>query len=192
MSWIPVFKIGWWNAWLLMLYFPLHPLIMIAVDKAVGTGEIFKKMGDVPHEKREKRDSIIFMAVMLLLMAYSIFLPLKVGTAWLYTGLLIYLAGLAIFLTAIVNIATTPASQLFIKGVYRFSRHPMYIAGLIIHMGVGIACASWIFLLLTVLIIALQNSQAAAEERGCLETYGEAYREYMNRTPRWIGLPKSQ
>jgi len=192
MSWIPVFKIGWWNAWLLMLYFPLHPLIMIAVDKAVGTGEIFKKMGDVPHEKREKRDSIIFMAVMLLLMAYSIFLPLKVGTAWLYTGLLIYLAGLAIFLTAIVNIATTPASQLFIKGVYRFSRHPMYIAGLIIHMGVGIACASWIFLLLTVVIIALQNSQAAAEERGCLETYGEAYREYMNRTPRWIGLPKSQ
>jgi protein-S-isoprenylcysteine O-methyltransferase Ste14 len=31
----------------------------------------------------------------------------------------------------------------------------------------------------------------AAEERHCLEKYGEAYLEYMNRTPRWIGLPKA-
>ena len=30
-----------------------------------------------------------------------------------------------------------------------------------------------------------------AEERCCLERYGNVYREYMNRTPRWIGIPKS-
>ena len=55
MSWLPAFEIGLWNAWILMLYLPLHPLIMIIVDKAVGTGEMFKKMGDVPYEKEEKR-----------------------------------------------------------------------------------------------------------------------------------------
>ena len=59
MSWIPAFQIGLWNAWILMLYFPLHPLIMIVVDKAIGTGGIFKKMGDVPYEKGEKRIFVI-------------------------------------------------------------------------------------------------------------------------------------
>jgi len=28
------------------------------------------------------------------------------------------------------------------------------------------------------------------EERFYLKKYGDAYREYMNRTPRWIGIPK--
>jgi protein-S-isoprenylcysteine O-methyltransferase Ste14 len=37
----------------------------------------------------------------------------------------------------------------------------------------------------------LFNNSVAPEERGCLEKYGEAYRQYMNRTPRWIGLPRS-
>jgi protein-S-isoprenylcysteine O-methyltransferase Ste14 len=58
-------------------------------------------------------------------------------------------------------------------------------------IGVSIATASWVFLLLTAVIIVLQISQANAEERGCLEMYGEEYQAYMNRTPRWIGLPKS-
>jgi len=192
MSWFPIFEIGLWNAWILMLYFPLHPLIMIVVDKAVGTGEIFKKMGEVPYEKGEKRDYVISMVVMVILTIYSVFLPLKLGTAWFYAGLTVYLVGLAIFLTSIVNISTTPLGQLFTKGLYHFSRHPMYIALLIINVGVSIASASWIFLLLSVVIIVLYTSQVVAEERGCLETYGDEYKEYMNRTPRWIGIPKSR
>ena len=63
MSWLPAFEIGLWNAWILMLYFPLHPLVMIVVDKAVGTGEMLKKMGDVPYEKGEKRVFAISMVV---------------------------------------------------------------------------------------------------------------------------------
>jgi protein-S-isoprenylcysteine O-methyltransferase Ste14 len=164
---------------------------MSVVDKAVGTGEIFKKMGDVPTEKREKRDNTIAMAILFLLFVYSIFLPLKVGTAWLYAGLPIWLIGLVIFLTAIVNAATTPMGQVFKKGMYRFSRHPLYASWLVIFMGVSVASASWIFFLIAVVYIILLNSQVDAEERGCLKTYGEEYREYMHRTPRWIGIPKS-
>jgi protein-S-isoprenylcysteine O-methyltransferase Ste14 len=65
----------------------------------------------------------------------------------------------------------------------------MMFASSITFVGISIAAASWLFLLLSVVIIILQISQANAEERGCLEMFGEAYREYMNRTPRWIGIP---
>jgi protein-S-isoprenylcysteine O-methyltransferase Ste14 len=191
MSWLPAFKIGLWNAWLFMLYFPLHPLIMMVVDKAFGTGEIFKKMGDVPYKQGEKKVFVISMLVILLILVYSIFLPLKLGTLWFYAGLITYLLGLAMFLTAILNIATTPVGQPFIKGMYCYSRHPMFFSIAITLVGASLASASWVFLLLSIVYIALQNSQAIAEERGCLETYGDEYQEYLNRTPRWIGMPKS-
>jgi protein-S-isoprenylcysteine O-methyltransferase Ste14 len=192
MSWLPAFEIGVWNAWILMLYLPLHPLIMIAVDKIVGTGGMLKKMGNVPYEKGEKRAFAIYMVVLLVLFAYSVFLPLKLGTSWFYIGLTIYLVGLVMFLTAIVNIATTPLGQPFAKGIYRYSRHPMSFSGSITFIGVSIASVSWVFLLLSVLIIILQTSLVIAEERGCLETYRDEYQEYLNRTPRWIGIPKSR
>jgi protein-S-isoprenylcysteine O-methyltransferase Ste14 len=192
MSWLPAFKIGLWNAWILMLYYPLHPLIMIVVDKVVGTGEMMKKMGDVPYEGGEKRVFGISMVVILLLFAYSVFLPLKVGTVWFYIGLTIYLVGLIMFLTAIVNIATAPLGQPFTKGMYRFSRHPLMFSSSITFVGMSVASASWVFLLVSVGIIILQISQANAEERGCLEIYGDEYQEYLNRTPRWIGMPKTR
>jgi protein-S-isoprenylcysteine O-methyltransferase Ste14 len=192
MSWLPAFELGLWNAWILMLIYILHPLIMLVVDKAVGTGKIFKKMGDAPTDKREKRDNVIAMGFLFLLIVYSIFLPLKSGTAWFYTGFAIWLMGLVIFMTAIVNVATTPMGQVFKKGMYRYSRHPLYISSSIIFLGVSVASASWVFMLLTVIYIFLHNSQAEAEERVCLKTYGEEYQEYMNRSPRWIGVPKSR
>ena len=58
-------------------------------------------------------------------------------------------------------------------------------------IGVGIASASWVFLLLTAVLIFLWRFLAIAEERFCLEKYGESYLQFMNRTPRWIGIPEA-
>ena len=193
MSWLPAFKIGLWNAWMLMLYVPLLSPIMRVVDKVVGTSEIFKKMGgDVSYQKGEKKAYSIYMVVLLILLAYSIFIPLKLGTVWFYAGLTIYLVGLVMLLTGIINVAITPLGKPFTNGIYRFSRHPGYFSMFITFMGVSVASASWVFLLLSIVSMILQNSSAIAEERACLEIFGGEYQEYMNRTPRWIGIPKSR
>jgi protein-S-isoprenylcysteine O-methyltransferase Ste14 len=190
MTLMPAFQIGLWNAWIPMLYLPLHPLIMIIVDKLVGVGNITKKMTDVPYSGAEKKMSNAMLTLMLLACIYAIFLPLKLGTLWFYIGLPVYLIGLIIFIGAIVNIAKTPAGKPFTKGAYRFSRHPMTFWGNIMHLGVSIASASWVFLLFSIAVAILLYYLVIAEERGCLEQYGDAYREYINRTPRWIGMPK--
>jgi len=184
-------KIGLWNAWILILYFPFHPLIMIVLDKVIGTGEMLKKMGDVPYEKGERRIFATSLVVIFLMLVYSVFLPLKLGTEWFYAGFSIYLAGIIFFLTAIVNISITQLGKPFTKGIYRFSRHPMMVSASITFLGISVATASWIFFLLTVILVMLQTSQAIAEERGCLEIYGDEYRDFMNKTSRWIGIPKS-
>ena len=192
MSWLPAFKIGLWNAWILMLYFPLNQLIITLVDKAVGTGQIMKKMEYVPYDKKEKRVNMASMVPLVLLILYSIFLPLKLGTVWFYVGLAIYLVGLAMLVTAIVNVATTPLGHPFVAGMYRYSRHPSYVSMFITWVGVSAASASWLFLLLSVVNMVLMALEAVVEERGCLEVYGDEYRQYLNRTPRWIGIPKSK
>jgi protein-S-isoprenylcysteine O-methyltransferase Ste14 len=190
MSLIPAFDIGVWNAWILMLYYPLHPVIMLLIDKLVGTGGIFQKMGSSPLNKSEKIAFISANVLSFLLVLYSIFLPLKIGSGWFYVGIAIYLFGLVTFLIAIVNIATTPLGEPFVKGLYRYSRHPMIFFGFFTFIGVGIATASWLYLLLSIIVIILYTIYLVAEERGCCERYGDTYREYMNRTPRWVGIPK--
>ena len=192
MSLIPAFEIGVWNAWILTLYLPLHPLIMILIDKLVGTGDIFKKMGAPAYNKTERIISVLSDFVLLLgLFIYSIFLPLQLGTAWFYVGLAFCVLGVVTWTIAIVNIVDIPLGETWSKGLYRYSRHPMTLAGYSILIGAGIASASWIFLLFSIVYIVLSAVPILAEERSCLEKLGTAYREYMNRTPRWLGLPKS-
>ena len=192
MTLLPDFELGFWNAWILLLYFPLHPLIFFIVDKLVGRGGIMQKMGDVPFEKEEKIAAGISMFIALLLLVASIFLPMQLGTAWFYVGLALYFPGLAMFMAAIVTIAKTPAGQPFTDGVYCYSRHPMVLGSSLTFIGAGIATASLVFTLLAVILMFVDVRMAVAEERGCLEIYGEEYKAYLNRTSRWIGVPPSR
>jgi len=192
MSLLPAFEIGVWNAWILTLYIALHPLIMMLIDKLVGTGDIFKKMGEPTLSKTEKRINIFSNLVLLFaLLIYSIFLPLQLGTAWFYVGLTLCVLGVVTWTIAIVNIADIPLGKPWTKGLYRYSRHPMTLAGYLILIGAGLASASWIFLLFSIVYIILCAILIRAEERFCLEKFGTAYHEYINKTPRWLGLPKS-
>jgi protein-S-isoprenylcysteine O-methyltransferase Ste14 len=93
---------------------------------------------------------------------------------------------------AMLNFATSPRDKVITKGLYGISRNPMYVGLLIMYIGLGITCASWLYLLLTVVLMILLNANLSGEERYCLYRYGDDYREYLKRTPRWIGKPKSQ
>ena len=122
---------------------------------------------------------------------YSIFLPLKIGTVWLYVGLAIFSLALVISVITSINFATTPLDEPVTKGVYRMSRHPIYLSGFLLYAGIGIATASWVILLCAILWIVLFHIVLPPEEHFLLEKYGDSYRAYMNKTPIWIGFPKS-
>ncbi len=187
MSLVPEFELGLWNAWIFMLY-----VIFSNVLPYVLSGWRVRLGADVPLNETEKRISNIISFLFFALIAYSFFLPLKLGTAWLFVGFLIYLLGAIIETIAMLDFFTTAVDKPVTKGVYRISRNPMYLGMFLIFVGTGIACVSWVFLLLTVVFVILFHTAVASEERFCLQKYGNAYREYMDRTPRWIGIPKSK
>ena len=188
MSLAPAFEIGVWNACILMVYTLVHIFLLSLIFR-----DAMKKRGasgNIPYTKVEKSANIFRQAILILTFIYSIFLPLQLGTTWFYTGLAVYLVGLITYTIVMVNWASSPPDEPVTRGLYRYSRHPQYLTQFLMFIGVGIASASWIFLLLEIVTMVLINIVVIPEENFCLEKYGDAYREYMNRTPRWIGIPK--
>ena len=190
MSRIPVFEIGVWNAWILVLL-NLLPVFYVAFFRK-GLFERTMSIHASIVTGTENKIFIFSKVIMFSVFIYSIFLPLQFGTIWFSIGLPIYLLGLILQTITWVNLATSPVDELTTNGLYRYSRHPMYITQPLAYIGIGIASASWLFLLLSIVFIITHLYNAIPEERGCLEVYANAYREYMDRTPRWIGTPKSE
>lgn len=62
----------------------------------------------------------------------------------------------------------------------------MQILGIVMWFGVGMSTGSWIILLACVIQIFLCRSFLIAQKRSCLESYGEEYRNYMARVPRYF------
>ena len=195
MSLVPAFEIGIWNAWIFALaglFFHAVPPLLAAQFNANMKKKFSEKApANIYLNKTEKRIDTVTIIILILLLIYTVFLPLQLGTPWFYIGLAIFLLGVIVYMTSVVPWANTPVDKPVTTGLYRYSRHPIYLTIVVQLIGVGIASASWLFLLLTVVLIILFNFSAIPEERGCLEKYGDTYREYMDRTPRWIGLPKS-
>jgi protein-S-isoprenylcysteine O-methyltransferase Ste14 len=191
MVFLPAFEIGVWNLWIFLaawLFFHMAPLDWLIFRYDIKA--MFKKgAASPPYNKTENIINYFGISVWIVMFLYSVFLPLSLGTPFLYTGIVLFVVGLVVFWIAGIPWATTPIDEPITKGLYRYSRHPIYIGVFIQYIGIGIASTSGLFLLLVVIQIALSIIVVPAEERFCLEKYGDAYREYMNKTPRWIGLP---
>jgi protein-S-isoprenylcysteine O-methyltransferase Ste14 len=188
---MPEFELGLWNAWIFVLSF----FSLFTVFKILDHLREKKRSSrpDKPpfSEKEEKLYGILQLAIWASNI-YSVFLPLKLNTAWFYAGLSTFLFGMVFTFLAGISLDATPMERPATKGLYRISRNPIYFGCFLIYIGIGIASASWLFLLLTAIWIVLYDILIAPEERWCLEKYGDAYKEYMNRTPKWLGIPKSR
>jgi len=191
MSLIPAFKIGIWNAWILQVIFYLSMFIPdFFLDKEAKIRS--KRMSMfAPYKKIEKLLALSsHVVIMPLVFIYSLFLPLKIGSAWLYLGLPIFAVSILISVTTIFNIATSSIDKPVTKGAYRISRHPMYFSGFLMFISIAISCASWVVFLCGALWLVIWQIVVPTEERLLIAKYGNAYRDYVTRAPRWIGIPK--
>lgn len=186
MSLVPAFEVGVWNAWIFMAYLFLSFIIFTYIT-------IKKKSPAVEEGRLSKKGTLLANSSKLILVPviiYSIFLPMKLETVWFYIGLPITLIGLITYTVVLINWANTPIDSQVSKGLYRYSRHPMYVTMFVHLLGLTIITASWILLLVTVIFVTGCVAFVNAEEQSCLKKYGDGYREYMNKTPRWLGIPK--
>jgi len=114
----------------------------------------------------------------------------------LITGLLVMLAGLTvialtIFRFIIIGKGTLapwfPTGKLVVTGLYKYVRNPMIIGVLIVLLGESIAVLS-IKILIWMLLFFLINHLffLLYEEPNLEKRFGDEYRSYKKRVPRWI------
>jgi len=188
---VPELRIGLWNAWIFMVLF----LAAAFVPLIIGNEKAEARMAGEPTGSEQKKvtkivNVITHVMIMPFTLIFSIFIPIKLGTWWFYIGLLIYLLGLVMVLMYSIAFANAPLNEPIGKGVYAISRNPGYLGFFLAYLGTGIASTSWIFLLCALVWIVSWQFGVEEEERMLLEKFGESYRQYMDRTPRWIGFTK--
>ncbi len=194
MSLLPAFKIGIWNAWIFMvlMLMPTTVLPMVMAKEEMAK----RSETDSSWAEMKSTEKLVFiithMVVLPLTLIYSIFLPLKLGTVWFFVGLPICILAIIMAIMFTISFVTVSADKPITTGVFRVSRHPAYFSFFLVCVGIGVACASWIFLLFAVVWITAMSFGVPYEEHDLIERYGDVYRDYMEITPRWIGIPKSK
>jgi protein-S-isoprenylcysteine O-methyltransferase Ste14 len=86
------------------------------------------------------------------------------------------------------GLLTATSRVLITHGTFAYSRNPMFLADMLILLGWAIFYGSVVILILTVVgSTFLHYLKVPQEERGLEARFGEAYRAYRRRVPRWIG-----
>lgn len=72
------------------------------------------------------------------------------------------------------------------NGAFSLVRHPLYLATLLVYLGLSLATLSVPALAVTALIFLFFNHIAAFEERVMEEIFADEYRLYISKTGRWL------
>lgn len=125
---------------------------------------------------------------------------LDAARAWRYLGLLPLLAGVAIYVWCVADFATAgrgtpapidPPKDLVSRGLYRYTRNPMYVGVLAVIVG-----QAWLFASAPLALYALAVFTGfhlfvlGYEEPTLRKSFGTAYERYCAHVPRWLPRPR--
>jgi protein-S-isoprenylcysteine O-methyltransferase Ste14 len=138
----------------------------------------------------------LYVAIVLML-ALNFLFPLKriIPFPWDLLGLIPLALGIALNIVAdreFRDAKTTvkpfqESAALITNGVYRISRHPMYLGFVLILLGLAILLGSLTpFLVVPIFAIVMDRVFVVVEERMLEEKFGQAWLGYKSQTHRWV------
>jgi protein-S-isoprenylcysteine O-methyltransferase Ste14 len=155
-------------------------------------------------EQKDHPDVVIFPPVLLLAtIALGVilgqFFPLGFltklpGIPRLVIGAVLLVGGLSVVANVrrVFNASGTsirpdqPTTALVTTGLFAHARNPVYLSGTIALIGVALLLASdWILLLTVPMLLILHYGEVLREERYLERKFGEPYRSYTARVPRY-------
>jgi protein-S-isoprenylcysteine O-methyltransferase Ste14 len=110
-----------------------------------------------------------------------------VGTVAFVLGLAMVIGANRIFRHLGTNVRPSqPTLVLATKGLYTWTRNPMYVGGGIALLGIAIDCGlDWVPLLLALSVPLLHYGIILREERYLESKFGDEYRRYKTKVPRY-------
>mgnify|MGYP000235861063 CR=1 FL=1 len=139
-----------------------------------------------PLSGREKIAFWFYMISNILILFYPFFLRINTNSVWFHAGLIIYILGVLLCIASIFNFSKPKENGINTKGLYRFSRNPIYIAYFVYYLGCVLLTNSLVLFILLIIFQVSTHWIILSEERWCVEEFGEEYMEYMKKVRRYI------
>lgn len=139
---------------------------------------------------------LLFGAIMFLLSKFLTigsfdFFGRKYLTLTLLTGA-VFISVVSLFQfyrakTTVDPMAPAKASKLVTRGMYKFSRNPMYLAMLLLLLALGLKLGNAFNTVTAALFVAYMNRfQIGPEEEALTKMFGKEYQQYCVRVRRWF------
>ena len=183
MEWMPDLRIGWLNGWIPLGLLALTDGILFLVFPRKVVARLFDRSG---WTQRQVVFTVIGKLCALGCLALLIFTPLKIKSAVFVIGMVVVASGLIGLAKALFDFRNTPFGEPVARGIYNVSRHPQIVMSSVVLLGGCIAIGSWSALLMLLAARSFSHFGILAEEEVCLQQYGDAYRAYMKRVPRYF------
>ncbi len=185
MEWMPDLSIGWLNGWIPLALLALTDGILFLVFPKDVVVRLFDRSG---WTQRQVVFTVIGKLCALGCLVLLTFTPLKIGSPIFVIGMVTVVLGLIGLTKALLDFKNTPPGEPVARGLYTVSRHPQIVMSSLVLLGGCLAIGSWSALLLLLAARVFSHFGILAEEEVCLQRYGEAYRAYMERVPRYFVL----
>ncbi|HVR32161.1 MAG TPA: 2-amino-4-hydroxy-6-hydroxymethyldihydropteridine diphosphokinase [Acidimicrobiia bacterium] len=171
--------------------FVLAPMLEVAPDAPLANGQVARDAITSTLDQRIQRWEgsweretpalgveagwwvVAQFGLLLLWLVVVLFTAEPDASPWLFVGVPLAVAGIALGIGAIVSFAApvSPSPQpregasLVDRGVYRFVRHPMYGALILATSGAAIAARAWAGVAVSVVLAGVLRLKSAREER---------------------------
>ena len=184
---LPKLHSGILNGWI--------PLIIYFIG-LILSASLFSKQARVwlfnnPVDENNSIFKFIRLFGQLIMVAYilmMVFTPMKTGNPVFIIGTTIFFIGFVLEMSALYYFRKAPVGQPVVCGLYRFSRNPQWVGLFLVLLGSAFTVGIWLYVGSVVLVSIIYHKQILDEEKACVEKYGESYREYMKRIPRYFLL----
>ena len=162
-------------------------------------GQVEYKEGKLNTALRALIGAMFFLGVLFYIVRPQVLawaeLPLPQWLQWL--GVILGVVSLPLLTWTQQSLGSNFSTTLHVRqehtlvtsGPYRYMRHPMYTALFLSMLAILLLTRNWIVggvPLVGLFVIVLLRVQR--EERAIIEKFGDAYREYMKRTGRFVPL----
>ena len=140
---------------------------------------------------------LLYGIAFAVVLALHWFWPIPIFTQavalWPGLALVILAVGIALWgrralLAAGTNVnPSLPTTAIVTSGPFRFSRNPLYMALTLLYFGLTLAFNTWWGIVVLVpLLILMHRGVVLREERYLEAKFGETYRQYRSKVPRYL------
>jgi len=183
---------------------PLLAMLAIIAATLVRGVAIRRATGDRPWAFASAKGvqrvagSSFAISVAALLVAAAL-APPNQTSALSFAATIVALTGAAIVIVAQVQMGLAwrvgvreGDAPLFVShGLFRFSRNPIFVGMILVGLSAALVSGSWWSWIALALFIASCAVQVRIEEAHLEASFGEAYRAFCRRVPRWLGLART-